>query len=110
MVSLVVMWAAYGFATSLSPDPAVAAAFDWGRVSGRAGLVDAAMNAARSAHLVPEGYAFGFLRFFQHSEARPTFLLGRLSDHGFWYYFPVTFALKTPLALIGLLILLRWPR
>jgi len=105
VMALIVLWASYGFATSLSPDPAVAAAFDWSRVSGRAGVVDGAMNAARSLHLVPEAYAFGFLRFFQHSEARPTFLLGRLSDHGFWYYFPVTFALKTPLALIGLLIL-----
>ena len=104
-VALVVLWASYGFAASLSPDPAVEAAFDWGRVGGRAGLIDGAMSAARRIHLVPEAYAFGFLRFFRHSEARPTFLLGRLSDRNFWYYFPVTFALKTPLALIGLLIL-----
>ncbi|HET8644091.1 MAG TPA: hypothetical protein VFO85_01305, partial [Vicinamibacteria bacterium] len=33
------------------------------------------------------------------------FLLGRHSDRGWWYYFPVTFALKTPLPLIGLLAL-----
>src|SRR5207247_9943900 len=81
------------------------AAFDWGRVSGRNGVIDGAMTAARRLHLLPEAYAFGFLRFFQHSEARPTVLLGRLSDRGFWYYFPVTFALKTPLALVPLLIL-----
>jgi Dolichyl-phosphate-mannose-protein mannosyltransferase len=104
-VALVVLWASYGFASPLSPDPAVDAAFEWGRVSGQGGVVDAAMGAARRVHLLPEAYAFGFLRFFRHSEARPTFLLGRLSDRGFWYYFPVTFALKTPLALLPLLVL-----
>jgi hypothetical protein len=105
VVALVVLWASYGFAPAVSPDAAVEAGVDWGRVSGQDGIVDAAMGAARRVHLLPEAYAYGFLRFFRHSEARPTFLLGRLSDHGFWYYFPVTFALKTPLALVALLVL-----
>ena len=80
LIAVVVLWASYGFATSLSPDPSVDAAFDWGRVSGRNGVIDGAMTAARRLHLLPEAYAFGFLRFFQHSEARPTFLLGRLFE------------------------------
>lgn len=105
VVALVVLWASYGFATSLSPDRAVDAAFDWGRVSGQGGLVDGSLQAARRVHLLPEAYTFGFLRFFRHSEARPTFLLGRVSDRSYWYYFPVTFALKTPLALVALLVL-----
>jgi hypothetical protein len=103
-VALAVLWASYGFASPLSPDPAVESAFDWGRVS-QGGPVDAGMAAARRLHALPEAYVFGFLRFFRHSEARPTFLLGRLSDRGFWYYFPVTFALKTPLALLALVVL-----
>ena len=103
--ALIVLWATYGFASPLAPDPGVESAFDWGRVSGRGGPVEAAIGAARRIHALPEAYAFGFLRFFRHSEARPTFLLGHLSDSGFWYYFPVTFALKTPLALVALLIL-----
>ena len=105
VVALVVVWASYGFAPALSPNAAVEADVDWERVSGRGGIVEATMGAARRAHLLPEAYVYGFLRFFRHSEARPTFLLGRLSDRGFWYYFPVTFALKTPLALVALLIL-----
>ena len=104
-VALVVLWASYGFASPLSPDPAAESAFDWGRVSGQGGPVDAAMGAARRIHALPEAYVFGFLRFFRHSDARPSFLLGRLSDSGSWYYFPVTFALKTPLALIALIVL-----
>jgi hypothetical protein len=30
----------------------------------------------------------------------PTFLMGRVSSHGWWWYFPVAFALKTPLPVL----------
>ncbi len=36
---------------------------------------------------------------------RPAYLLGRISTEGWWYYFPVAFAVKTPLpTLLGLLV------
>jgi 4-amino-4-deoxy-L-arabinose transferase-like glycosyltransferase len=36
---------------------------------------------------------------------RPAYLLGEVSNEGWWYYFPVAFAVKTPLAtLVGLLV------
>jgi hypothetical protein len=38
------------------------------------------------------------------SAGRPTFLLGMNSEQGWWYYFPVAFALKTPLPTLILLI------
>ena len=41
----------------------------------------------------------------QHYQlGHPSFLLGRNSDHGWWYYFPIAFALKTPLPTLLLLI------
>lgn len=39
------------------------------------------------------------------SGKRPTFILGHSYPHGVWFYFPVVFALKSPLAFLGLLIL-----
>jgi 4-amino-4-deoxy-L-arabinose transferase-like glycosyltransferase len=36
---------------------------------------------------------------------RPTFVLGHAYSHGVWFYFPVVFALKSPLGFLGLLIL-----
>jgi len=36
-------------------------------------------------------------------KSTPAFLLGRYSDQGWWYYFPVTFLLKTPLPTLALL-------
>jgi 4-amino-4-deoxy-L-arabinose transferase-like glycosyltransferase len=36
---------------------------------------------------------------------RPSYLLGQYSDSGWWYYFPVAFAVKTPLAtLLGIIL------
>ena len=35
----------------------------------------------------------------------PAFLLGRYSDSGWWYYFPVAFLVKTPLPILLLLLL-----
>jgi hypothetical protein len=38
----------------------------------------------------------------------PAYLLGQRSPNGFWYYFPTVLALKTPLAMWGLLALAPW--
>jgi len=68
-------------------------------------VVRASVHAARAVSLLPEPYLYGFLRFWRHSEARSAFLMGRHSDHGFRWFFPASFALKTPLPLIALLII-----
>lgn len=105
LIAFVVLWASYGFRGPLSPDPAV-------RAAGRAPLAEAgpgtlAAAAVRAADhgLLPEDYVRGLLFVLEHSEARPTFLLGQLSDHPSPYFFPVAFALKTPLPLVVLLVL-----
>lgn len=37
-------------------------------------------------------------------KSTPAFLWGQYSDHGWWYYFPIAFALKTPLPTLVLLV------
>jgi hypothetical protein len=104
-LALAVIWASYGFRPSFSPDPAVNAAFEWDRVEPALPSARHAVHAARRAHVVPDPYLFGLLRAFRHSEARQAFLLGRTSEEGWWYYFPVTFALKTPLPLMAFVLM-----
>jgi hypothetical protein len=98
------LWASYGFARPLSSDPAVRAELlaSTLRDDGQTVVARAALAAER-AGLLPEAYVRGFLFSYRHAEGRPTFLLGRLSDQGFPYFFLATFALKTPLPLIVLL-------
>lgn len=60
-------------------------------------------------------YLFSFQHFFaglesvrQHNEiGHPSFLLGEVRQKGFWYYYPVVIAFKTPLALLVLAALSR---
>jgi hypothetical protein len=81
----------------------VDAAFDRGAVEPAGAAAAAVARLVERSGLLPEAYVYGFLRFLAHTEARPAFLLGRRSETGWWYYFPVTLALKTPLPLLALL-------
>jgi Dolichyl-phosphate-mannose-protein mannosyltransferase len=100
------LWASYGFARSLSSDPALRAELLASTLhdDGETAVAKAALVAERWG-LLPEAYVRGLLFTYRHAESRPTFLLGQLSDQGFPYFFLVTFALKTPLPLIILLFL-----
>ena len=45
----------------------------------------------------------GILAVLAHNRrGHPSFLMGQRSPNGFWYYFPAVLAVKTPLALFGL--------
>jgi hypothetical protein len=100
LLALAVVWASYGFRRALSPDPAVRAVQRAALEAPAAGPLLRGVVAAANAGLVPEDYARGLLFVTTHSEARPTFLLGALSDRGFPHYFLVTFLLKTPVPLL----------
>jgi hypothetical protein len=100
----IVLWATYGFRFAISPDPVVREAMRSTLAEPRSSLVRALAGAAERWALLPEDYLRGLRFVFRHSEARPAFLAGRLSEEGFPYYFLATLALKTPIPL-GLLLL-----
>jgi len=64
----------------------------------------------RLSALAPPYFLYGVYRTFMHNEVgHPAFLLGAYSDHGWWYYFPVAFALKTTIPfLLITLVSLAW--
>jgi hypothetical protein len=54
-------------------------------------------------------YIVGLWRVLQlNTRGLQSYLLGELSPFGWWYYFPVAFAVKTPLAVLLLLALATW--
>jgi tetratricopeptide (TPR) repeat protein len=53
--------------------------------------------------LFPEAWIYGQLAVVSEMR-RPAYLLGQLSDAGFWSYFPVVFAVKTPLPTLVLIV------
>ena len=50
-------------------------------------------------------YLRGLLGFAFSAASRPTYILGHAYSHGVWFYFPVLFVLKSPLAFLLLLLL-----
>jgi hypothetical protein len=102
-----VLWAAHLFQPSVSSDPR-SPAYGWNLLPAGHPM-GAALRTARDWRLLPEPYLYGLsFRVAANSDAEEgvanAFLLGRTSETGWWYYFPVTFALKTPLPLIAMLI------
>lgn len=56
-------------------------------------------------HLLPMGYLYGLVDVLSISyPGLHPFLLGRLLPHGVWYYFPITFLIKSTPAFIALLV------
>lgn len=82
-VAVLVLWALYGFEVRPLPE-----------LAGGTFPIPAASHVARWLRL-QANLAYG----------RESFLLGQNGMHGWWYYFPVAFVLKTPLPT---LILLTW--
>ncbi|HUJ11006.1 MAG TPA: glycosyltransferase family 39 protein [Verrucomicrobiae bacterium] len=51
-------------------------------------------------HLLPNACARGLASIAVNAEQRPAYLLGETSNRGWWYYFPLAFIIKTPIALL----------
>jgi hypothetical protein len=62
----------------------------------------AAANWVDAHHLLPNAFTQGFVYAQNSARALPAFLLGRHSSGGWWYYFPVAFLIKTPIAVLTL--------
>jgi hypothetical protein len=95
-----VVWACYGFRARVTPSPDVNEAFRLEPERPQSELLWQATAAAQRYSLLPDAYLYLFLRFARHTEQRRAFLFGELSDQGWWYYFPATLGLKTPLPLL----------
>ncbi len=104
-LSVVTIWTCYGWRYHLAPDPKVSEGLNWSQFWITPGLIIDSMQTARERRLLPEAFIYGFLRAQESTETRNAFLLGERSDHGWWYYFLVTFAVKTPIPLLILILL-----
>lgn len=103
VVAVATVWAAYGFHAPLAVDAeANARIFDWRTVELASPVLQAVFTGVRRAGVLPQAWVWGLQHFLVHVEGRPAFLLGQYSESGWWYYFPTTFALKTPVALLVL--------
>ena len=107
VIIVAVIWAAYGFRYSASgPGQGTIEQVNpaWEEVIRDSGTVGGYVAYARERRLLPEAYLYGIAGVFKHAAERPAFLNGRFSMKGWWYFFPYTFLVKTPLTFFLLLI------
>src|SRR5215467_7324106 len=93
-VDYVLIWALYDFRFNAIPGSILhlPMAQEMPRSPILRGLVSFLLN----FELFPEAWIYGQLFVINHVN-RTAYLLGQYSDNGFWLYFPVAFAVKTPL-------------
>ena len=70
----------------------------------RTGWAVAALREAADLNLVPDAYLFGLAWTLRTTSVRSTYFCGQTSQTGWGWYFPVAFAIKTPIAALGLMI------
>ena len=96
------IWAAYGFrwAPTIDGPPFDFTGSSW--VLNRTPHLAAVVRWIDSHHLLPNACTQGLLIEEARGERWPAYLAGRFSTEGWWYYFPVAFLIKTPVALLVL--------
>jgi hypothetical protein len=103
LIAYSVIWGLYGYrykATVMAGDSFSGL---WSQVAPEQTFAKNSLVWAKEQKVLPEAYLFGLSEILTGMR-RPAFLMGEISN-GWWYYFLVTFVLKTPLAF---LILLGW--
>ncbi|MBC8352925.1 MAG: glycosyltransferase family 39 protein [Planctomycetes bacterium] len=111
------VWAAYGFryAASLEGDHEYHQFQDIDTVAQHSGRVGRTVKWLADRRVLPEAYLYG-VAFVAAHEERPAFLNGQYETRGWSHFFPYCLAVKTPLAVLGLLALgtialpVRWVR
>lgn len=131
VVTVAVIWAAYGFQREASPGhprPFRIVLDDWytvkslqaqypdgvpdsvvigSRSTAHVGFLGRTIAAVNDLHVLPEGYLYGFAQINRDSMGRYAFLRGDASERGFHSYFLWTFLYKTTIpALIAIVLAL----
>jgi 4-amino-4-deoxy-L-arabinose transferase-like glycosyltransferase len=102
LIAYVAIWGTYQFRYDGGTATGYQYVFFWEEVLPEGHAARAAILWAKEAKLLPEPYLHG-VSIVLHWSQRPAFLMGEVSWEGWWYYFLVTFLLKTPLPLLLLL-------
>jgi hypothetical protein len=104
------IWASYGFryeirANGAPPIRSFQKRGTWESVLPLIGAKGNVIGVMRDHRLLPEAYLAGMTFVLAHSETRNAYFRGETSDRGWIWYFPLAFAIKTPLSFFGLLVL-----
>ena len=107
LATFVAIWGVYGFEFLAIPAREVQGRSLplWGTLLERGASSAGLVNTLLSLKLFPEAWLYGLQHVFTAASKRNAFLMGDYSKTGWWYFFPVSFLVKTPpsvLVILGL--------
>ncbi len=103
LIGYLTIWGSYRFRYEASATSKQSFHGFWDQSLPEQPLIKQVFLRARESRALPEAYLFGLSRVIKGT-TRDAFLMGEVSK-GWWYYFLVTFVVKTPLPLLLLLAL-----
>lgn len=109
IVIVIFIWMAFGFRYSMMNNEIAGSQVmeqNWQDISKDTGLAGKLIEISRQIRILPEAYLFGFQFVLKKSAYRYSYLNGEYSLTGWWYYFPYTFLVKTPLPVLGIFLII----
>jgi hypothetical protein len=99
-IAVVILWGVYGFRYAARPDglhinPPLAET-----VRGLSPIEARGILTLARWRLLPESYLYGLTDVRAVANFMPSYIFGKVYEHGVWFYFPVAFAVKSTLALL----------
>ncbi|MFC2172748.1 ArnT family glycosyltransferase [Acidobacteriota bacterium] len=107
ILSWFTLWGCYGFRfNGCSTEAGLPETLWKSALAGDEGLTRSAVVWAKDYGLMPEAYLNGFSYVMTRRKGRISYVNGEINREGRWYYFLLTFVLKTPVPLLVFLIAL----
>jgi len=107
LVAYITIWGIYGFrfqSPTYQKQMTQDAIYFWENNRPSSPPLASVMDVSRKARILPKSYLYGLCRLLARGqEGHLAYLLGRISDTGWWYYFILAFLFKTPVSTLLLL-------
>jgi hypothetical protein len=105
LMAMAIIWASYRFTYESSTAPIPTYPVQWEQSTPASPLQQQLLGMALRAKILPETYLYGLSHQLKIGGFAEAYLMGEIRAGGWWYYFLVTLAIKTPLPLLlGLLL------
>ena len=107
VVTFSAIWSFAGFRYSMIADDQARPAVDqaWNMILQKNSTPQKILSFCREHRILPEFYIYGAGYVLYAAQSRYSFLDGQYSDSGWWYFFPLTFVMKTPFPMLMLFML-----
>jgi len=107
VAAYITIWGVYGFhfrSSLYQKQTTQGTIYFWENNQPSLPLLASIMDGCRQARILPESYLYGLCRLLARGqEGHMAYLMGRISQTGWWYYFLLTFLFKTQVSILLLL-------